>query len=81
MSEMDDILAAKRIADEEAAIKAALVVPVIKKEGEVIYKGIPGILGSGNSKIPKVGDEYFPRNKEDVDALEYQVSMGVIEKI
>ena len=55
-----------------------------KKEEEAkkfVYTGSFRLVDKQAVPIPKVGDEYFPKNELQIEELEYQVSQGRVEKV
>ena len=46
-----------------------------------VYTGFFRLVDKQAVPIPKVGDEYFPKNEIQVEELEYQVAQGRVEKV
>lgn len=55
-----------------------VVKPVVKKT--IVYVGEYRILNSNASPIEKKGNEYVPKNDDEVACLEYQFGQGRISK-
>ena len=52
-----------------------------KEEKKFSYVGFFRLVDKQAVPIPKVGDEYFPKNELQIEELEYQVSQGRVEKV
>ena len=55
-----------------------------KKEEEAkkfVYTGSFRLVDRQAVPIPKIGDEYFPKNEIQVEELEYQVAQGRVAKV
>lgn len=56
---------------------------IIKKEevkSTVVYTSVKGCCSSKGGLMPKVGEIFLNPCKEDIEILEYFVSMGIVEK-
>lgn len=52
----------------------------VRKKGAVVYTGDFSLVDKLAVRIPKVGNEYEPTNKGQVEELEYQVTQGRVTK-
>ena len=52
-----------------------------KEEKKFAYTGFFRLVDKQAVPIPKIGDEYFPKNELQIEELEYQVSQGRVEKV
>ena len=52
-----------------------------KEEKKFVYTGFFRLVDKQAVPIPKVGDEYFPKNELQIEELEYQVTQGRVEKV
>ena len=52
-----------------------------KEEKKVTYTGFFRLVDKQAVPIPKIGDEYFPKNELQIEELEYQVAQGRVEKV
>ena len=52
-----------------------------KTEKKFAYTGFFRLVDKQAVPIPKIGDEYFPKNELQIEELEYQVSQGRVEKV
>ena len=51
------------------------------KSEKFSYTGFFRLVDKQAVPIPKIGDEYFPKNELQIEELEYQVSQGRVEKV
>lgn len=52
-----------------------------EKKSSVVYTGFFRLVDKQAVPIPKIGDEYFPKNELQIEELEYQVAQGRVEKV
>ena len=52
-----------------------------KDEKKFAYTGFFRLVDKQAVPIPKIGDEYFPKNELQIEELEYQVAQGRVEKV
>lgn len=51
-----------------------------KEEGIAVYTSVKGCCSSKGGLMPKVGEIFLNPCKEDIEILEYFVSVGIVEK-
>ena len=52
-----------------------------EEEKKFAYTGFFRLVDKQAVPIPKIGDEYFPKNELQIEELEYQVAQGRVEKV